>query len=163
MKKLFLIFLGVSVLLFPYAGIKTVWGATYLYKYLAYDFHSWGSIEYRSDIMDNLGNYHLERNPKYINIQMSLDEPVDGNSVYSITYRKIHARDDNTDIIGGRALAVYDNFKNSDGDIITKIDIIKSIIAAVIFSAYIIFIAVWLSAKKDKNKNIIGNYGPDVS
>ena len=69
-----------------------MWGVTYFFKYLTYDNHSWGEIIYISD-------YSLPNRPypDTINIQMSLDEPVNGNYRYSITFSRCHDRDDNID------------------------------------------------------------------
>lgn len=131
--KLFIIFLGFLILLFIFAVVRTVWGVTYLYKYLTYDNHSWGEIIYISDYLLPNRPY-----PESINIQMSLDESVNGNNIYSITFSKCHARDDNIDFKGKRALAVYNSFENSDGDIITKWDIIISYLSAIVFLVYLI-------------------------
>ncbi len=131
--KLFIIFLGFLIFLFIFAVVRTVWGVTYLYKYLTYDNHSWGEIIYISDYLLPNRPY-----PESINLQMSLDEPVNGNNRYSITFSRCHARDDNIDFKGERALAVYNSFENSDGDIITKWDIIISYLSAIVFLVYLI-------------------------
>lgn len=132
-SKLFIVFLGFLILMFMVAAVRTVWGVTYLFKYLTYDNHSWGEIIYISDYLLSNRPY-----PETINIQMSLDEPVDGNNRYSITFSRCHARDDNIDFKGERALAVYNSFEHSDGDIITKWDIIISYLSAAIFILYLI-------------------------
>ena len=108
-SKSFIVVLGFLILLFIFAVVRTVWGVTYFFKYLTYD-----------------------------NIQMSLDEPVNGKYRYSIAFSKCHARDDNIDFKGERALAVYNSFEHSDGDIITKWDIIISYVSAAVFLVYLI-------------------------
>ena len=132
-SKSFIVLLGFLILLFIFAVVRTVWGVTYLFKYLTYDNHSWGEIIYISD-------YSLPNRPypDTINILMSLDEPVNGNYRYSITFSRCHARDDNIDFKGERALAVYNSFEHSDGDIITKWDIIISYVSAAVFLVYLI-------------------------
>ena len=96
-SKSFIVVLGFLILLFIFAVVRTVWGVTYFFKYLTYDNHSWGEIIYISD-------YSLPNRPypDTINIQMSLDEPVNGNYRYSIAFSKCHARDDNIDFKGER-------------------------------------------------------------
>lgn len=122
---------------------KAAFGITYLAKYLYYDNHSWGTIEYRSDIMTATGEYRKQSNPSYINMQMSLDEPVEGEEIYSITF-KADSREDNWgDRKGMRALAVYSDFHNSRGDILTKADIIASLICG---GYVLVFITVFIIA-----------------
>lgn len=143
-------FIAVIILLFLFliSIYKTVWGATYLFKCLTYDHYSWGEIIYISDHIRHGRPY-----PDHINMQMTLDEPVNGKSTYSITFSKhIHARDDNIDFKGERALAVYNNFDNSDGDIITKWDIITSVAGAVVFAVFVTVISIFINKiKKDIN------------
>ena len=82
-SKSFIVVLGFLILLFIFAVVRTMWGVTYLFKYLTYDNHSWGEIIYISDYLLPNRPY-----PENINIQMSLDEPVNGNYRYSITFSR---------------------------------------------------------------------------
>ena len=157
-RKNFIFALGAGLLIFFASIWRTFWGITHLYKYLTYDNHSWGTIIYRSDKMDVFGNYKYNKyelnslNADHINMQMILDEEVDGTDRFSITFKDYRSRTENYDYYGGRAVAVYNNFYNSDGDIITKIDIIIDVISFAVLVLYIIFSAIIFKWMKRRTK-----------
>jgi len=92
-RKIIILALGAGLLIFFASIWRTFWGITHLYKYLTYDNHSWGTIIYRSDKMDVFGNYKYNKyelnslNADHINMQMILDEEVDGTDRFSITFK----------------------------------------------------------------------------
>jgi len=157
-RKIIILALGAGLLIFFASIWRTFWGITHLYKYLTYDNHSWGTIIYRSDKMDVFGNYKYNKyelnslNADHINMQMILDEEVDGTDRFSITFKDYRSRTENYDYYGGRAVAVYNNFYNSDGDIITKIDIIIDVISFAVLVLYIIFSAIIFKWMKRRTK-----------
>ena len=138
------------LLTFVYSGIETMWGMSYLFKYCTYEHNAWGEITYVSDYIRPNRPY-----PSRINIQVNLDEPVNGNKKYSITFKKYRKRIDNIASKGLRALVVYNDFYNSDGDVISIIDIAQSVICAIVFGVelLIIIFAFWHYNHK-KNKYI---------
>lgn len=139
---------GILLCVFICSAVKMFWGFSYAFKYFYYDHHGWGEITYVSDRI----RYNLPY-PDHINIQVALDEPVDGNSKYSITFKKVRKREDNIAYKGSRALVVYNDFYNSDGDVISKADIIISVVSAIAFfidSLIIIFIVRYIYRKKIK-------------
>lgn len=138
--------------IFLFSAYKTFLGITYLYKYIKYDYNAWGEIIYVSDYVRSRRPY-----PNHINIQVNLDEPVDGNSRYSITFKKlrnIKKRKYHIEYKGARALVVYNDFNNSDGDVISKIDIVISVISAIVFvSESLVFLCFYLIIiKKNSSK-----------
>ena len=157
-RKIIILALGAGLLIFFASIWRTFWGITHLYKYLTYDNHSWGTIIYRSDKMDVFGNYKYNKyelnslNADHINMQMILDEEVDGTDRFSITFKDYRSRTENYDYYGGRSVAVYNNFYNSDGDIITKIDIIIDVISFAVLVLYIIFSAIIFKWMKRRTK-----------
>ncbi len=134
-----LILLGLLML----SAVQTFWGITYTFEYFYYDNHSWGEITYISDRIRAISD--ISSYPDHINIQVKLDQPVDNNDYYSITFdtvREMKKRKKHIEYKGARALIVFNDFYNSDGDVITKTDIIMSVVSSIIFIAELIIIFV---------------------
>lgn len=146
------VILVILLAIFLFSAYKTFLGITYVYKYFKYDHNAWGEIIYVSDYVRSRRPY-----PDHINIQVNLDEPVDGNSRYSITFKKIKdikKRKHHIEYKGARALVVYNDFYNSDGDVISKVDIVISVVSAIVFVLEsIIFVCIYfIIIKKHGNK-----------
>lgn len=146
---------GILLIVLISSAVQMFWGLTYAFKYFYYDHNGWGEITYISDRIRSNQPY-----PDHINIQVALDEPINGNSYYSITFdsvSKMRKRQRHIEFKGSRALIVYNDFSNSDGDVITKTDIIISIISAVIFIVdllSIIFIVKYIYNHNDISKEV---------